>query len=147
MTDWSIDQYTINQHIYIGYFNVTLVLSIETSAPHWKHIDMNICKISSLTIFQASYMEHRINECFLFLSFSLFTFVFPTFFKKVYINCSKQLRDKLNHTSDLDEWIIQVENLYWLYNLLRTKLCHNGQWKPKSSTQWGFGFKIRVKTF
>ena len=31
---------TLSQHVYIGYFNVMLVLSIETLAPQWKHNNM-----------------------------------------------------------------------------------------------------------
>ena len=40
-TDWSIDLYIVSQNVYIGYFYVTLVLSKETSAPHWKHYKMS----------------------------------------------------------------------------------------------------------
>ena len=48
------------------------------------------------------------------------------------------------HTSDLDEWIIQVEYLYGctLYNLLRVK-WHNSHWKPKESTHWGQDSKVK----
>lgn len=37
----------------------------------------------------------------------------------VHIHCSEKSREHLYHTSDLDDKIIQVENLYWctLYNL------------------------------